>query len=74
MSNMTYRSPRDPIRTLDKLVSQKAGVKTGSRYYEYGGRSGDHEGTGPQADQAEEFLKEMGEFNNCRSGMKGPHK
>ena len=67
LSNATYKIPAQQIqsKTVDQLVAQgKLGVKTGSGYYEYGGRS-----TGEIMKERDskliklrEFLKELGEL------------
>jgi 3-hydroxybutyryl-CoA dehydrogenase len=67
MSNMTYKVPpqRPRSETLDKLVSQgKLGVKTGSGYYEYSGRSTEEimKERDLKLIRLREFLKEMGEL------------
>jgi 3-hydroxybutyryl-CoA dehydrogenase len=67
ISNQIYKVPpqNTKSRTVDQLVSQgKLGVKTGSGYYEYGGRS--TEEIMMERDmkliKLREFLKEMGEL------------
>lgn len=65
--NQTYKAPlQDPSsRTIDQLVSQgKLGVKTGSGYYQYGGRSTEEimKERDIKLIRLREFLKEMGEL------------
>lgn len=67
LSNQTYKVPPQSTksRTVDQLVSQgKLGVKTGSGYYEYGGRSTEEimKERDMKLIKLREFLKEMGEL------------
>ena len=66
-SNQTYKAPPQNTRsrTVDQLVSQgKLGVKTGSGYYQYGGRSTEEimKERDIKLIRLREFLKEMGEL------------
>ena len=66
-SNQTYKAPPQSTRsrTVDQLVSQgKLGVKTGSGYYQYGGRSTEEimKERDIKLIRLREFLKEMGEL------------
>ena len=67
IGNQTYKVPpqNTKSRTVDQLVSQgKLGVKTGSGYYEYGGRSTEEimRERDMKLIKLREFLKEMGEL------------
>lgn len=67
ISNAAYESPPRRIRsrTVDQLVSEgKLGVKTGSGYHEYGGRSTEEimKERDIKLIKLREFLKEMGEL------------
>jgi 3-hydroxybutyryl-CoA dehydrogenase len=67
ISNQIYKVPpqNTKSRTVDQLVSQgKLGVKTGSGYYEYGGRSTQEimRERDMKLIKLREFLKEMGEL------------
>ncbi|NWF56353.1 MAG: 3-hydroxyacyl-CoA dehydrogenase family protein [Syntrophaceae bacterium] len=67
LSNQTYKvPPQNPkSKTVDQLVSQgKLGVKSGSGYYEYGGRSTEEimKERDMKLIKLREFLKEMGEL------------
>jgi len=67
VSNQTYKVPpqNTKSKTVDQLVSQgKLGVKTGSGYYEYGGRSTEEimRERDMKLIKLREFLKEMGEL------------
>jgi 3-hydroxybutyryl-CoA dehydrogenase len=66
-SNQTYKAPPQNTRsrTVDQLVSQgKLGVKTGTGYYQYGGRSTEEimKERDIKLIRLREFLKEMGEL------------
>jgi len=67
LSNQTYKVPpqNTKSKTVERLVSQgKLGVKTGSGYYEYGGRSTEEimKERDMKLIKLREFLKEMGEL------------
>jgi 3-hydroxybutyryl-CoA dehydrogenase len=67
LSNQTYKVPpqNTKSRTVDQLVSKgKLGVKSGSGYYEYGGRSTEEimKERDMKLIRLREFLKEMGEL------------
>ncbi len=67
LSNQTYKVPPQSTksRTVDQLLSQgKLGVKTGSGYYEYGGRSTEEimKERDMMLIKLREFLKELGEL------------
>ncbi|MFH1758316.1 MAG: 3-hydroxyacyl-CoA dehydrogenase family protein [Pseudomonadota bacterium] len=67
LSNATYKIPpqQTQSKTVDHLVAQgKLGVKTGSGYYEYGGRSTEEimKERDMKLIKLREFLKELGEL------------
>ncbi|MBM4331097.1 MAG: 3-hydroxyacyl-CoA dehydrogenase family protein [Deltaproteobacteria bacterium] len=67
LSNATYKIPpqQTQSKTIDQLVAQgKLGVKTGSGYYEYGGRSTEEimKERDIKLIKLREFLKELGEL------------
>lgn len=67
LSNATYQIPaqKTKSKTVDQLVAQgKLGVKTGSGYYEYGGRSTEEimKERDIKLIKLREFLKELGEL------------
>jgi 3-hydroxybutyryl-CoA dehydrogenase len=67
LSNQLYEPPKPRGRSniVDRLVSQKKlGVKSGSGFYEYGGRSMEEimKERDQKLIQLQEFLKEMGEL------------
>jgi len=67
ISNATYKVPpqRTKSKSVDRLVEQgKLGVKTGSGFYEYGGRSTEEimKERDIKLIKLREFLKEMGEL------------
>ena len=67
LNNATYQIPTQKTRskTVDQLVAQgKLGVKTGSGYYEYGGRSTEEimKERDIKLIKLREFLKELGEL------------
>ena len=67
LSNQLYEppKPRERSNIVDRLVSQKKlGVKSGSGFYEYGGRSTEEimKERDQKLIQLQEFLKELGEL------------
>ncbi len=67
LNNATYKIPpqKTQSQTIDQLVAQgKLGVKTGSGYYEYGGRSTEEimKERDIKLIKLREFLKELGEL------------
>ena len=67
ISNATYKVPpqRTKSKSVDRLIEQgKLGVKTGSGFYEYGGRSTEEimKERDIKLIKLREFLKEMGEL------------
>ena len=67
LSNATYKIPpqQTQSKTVDRLVAQgKLGVKTGSGYFEYGGRSTEEimKERDMKLIKLREFLKELGEL------------
>ncbi|MDI6754960.1 MAG: 3-hydroxyacyl-CoA dehydrogenase family protein [Thermodesulfobacteriota bacterium] len=67
LSNATYKIPpqQTQSKTIDQLVAEgKLGVKTGSGYYEYGGRSTEEimKERDIKLIKLREFLKELGEL------------
>ena len=67
LSNATYKIPAQQVQsqTVDRLVARgKLGVKTGSGYYEYGGRSTEEimKERDMKLIKLREFLKDLGEL------------